>query len=264
MADNSSIDFGRRSDDYAAYRPGFPGSFYDRLERLVPLKGIDALDLGTGPGIVALELARRGASVTGIDRSANQVAAAAKAAAGAGLDGTTFLVGPAEHTGLPDASFDLVTAGQCWVWFDHDAAIAEARRLLRPGGVLVVAHYCYLARCNPAAARTEALVLKHNPGWAMAGWTGIYPKHIDQMQQGGMELIEQFCYDHLQPFTHESWRGRMRTCNGVGSGVLTDQQVARFDAELGELLSREFPGEPLLIEHRVWAVVVRKPRGPGP
>ena len=98
----------------------------------------------------------------------------------------------------------------------------------------------------------------------MAGWAGVYPKHIDSMQRCGMQLVEQFCYDHEQPFTHESWRGRVRTCNGVGSGVLGEDQVAAFDAELAEMLRREFPQEPLLIEHRVWAVVVRKPQGAEP
>ncbi len=253
-------DFGRRSDDYAAHRPGFPARFYERLQALVGLSGIDSLDLGSGPGHVALALAERGARVTGIDISENQVRAALREAARRGLaKRAAFGVGRAEETGLPDSSFDLVTAGQCWVWFDHDRALAEAERVLRPGGLLVVAHYCYLAGRSAVARRTEDLVLEHNPGWTMAGWSGIYHKHIDAMQQGALRLVEQFCFDHLEPFTHEGWRGRMRTCNGVGSGVLTDEQVAAFDAELAAMLRREFPGEPLLIEHRVWATVVRKP-----
>ena len=56
----------------------------------------------------------------------------------------------------------------------------------------------------------------------------------------------------------------MRTCNGVGSGVMTDEQVAAFDAALAQLLRREFPDEPLLIKHRVWAVIVCKPQEPQP
>jgi ubiquinone/menaquinone biosynthesis C-methylase UbiE len=261
MANGSPVDFGRQSDDYARHRPGLPESFFDRLERHVVLAGAAVLDLGTGPGLTALALARRGARVTGVDISPQQIDAARRSAAEQDLAGQAeFRVGPAENTDLPAASFDLVTASQCWYWFDHDRALAEAVRVLRPGGILAVAHYCYLAQHSRVAARSEALVLEFNPGWTMAGWDGLYSKHVDGLQQQGLRLVEQFCYDHDQPFTHESWRGRMRTCNGVGSGTMSDEQVNAFDAALGELLRREFPQEPLLIEHRVWAVLVRKPR----
>ncbi len=254
-----NIDFGRRTDDYGRHRPGFPESFYDRLERYFTIDGADALDLGTGPGHVALTLARRGARVTGIDVSTDQIETARRRAAEQGLDRTaTFAVARAEQTHLPDASFDLVTAGQCWVWFDHDAALREIVRLLRPGGHLVVAHYCYLPGHSPIAARSEQLVLELNPGWTMAGWDGMYPKHIERLPRHGLKLVEQFCYDHDQLFTHESWRGRMRTCNGVGSGGMTDEQVAAFDAALAAMLATEFPQEPLVVKHRVWAVVTRK------
>ena len=50
MPDPSQVNFGRRSDDYARYRPGPPDSFYDRLAQFVSLAGADVLDLGTGPG----------------------------------------------------------------------------------------------------------------------------------------------------------------------------------------------------------------------
>ena len=254
-----NIDFGRHTDDYGTHRPGFPDSFYDRLQRYLTIDGVTALDLGTGPGHVALALAKRGACVTGLDISADQIDTARRRAAELGLDeAATFAVAPAEYTGLPDASVDLVTAGQCWVWFDHDAALREVVRLLRPGGHFVVAHYCYLPGHSRIAARSEQLILEFNPGWTMAGWDGIYPRHIETMPRHGLELVEQFCYDHDQLFTHESWRGRMRTCNGVGSGGMTDEQVAAFDRALAGILETEFPDEPLHIEHRVWAVVTCK------
>ena len=85
-----------------------------------------------------------------------------------------------------------------------------------------------------------------------------FPDQIDALQVGGLHLVEQFCKDHDEPFTHAGWRGRMRTCNGVGSGPLTPQQVGAFDRDLGALLGSEYPTEPLLIPHRIWATVLRK------
>ena len=48
LIDNSLVDFGRRSNDYSTHRPGFPPSFYDRLENFLKWKDLRVLDVGTG------------------------------------------------------------------------------------------------------------------------------------------------------------------------------------------------------------------------
>jgi SAM-dependent methyltransferase len=264
VSTRATIDFGRRTEDYARHRPGPPESFYRRLGRFIRLDGARALDLGTGPGTAALSLAARGAVVVGVDVSTPMIAAASRLAAAVGLQQrAAFRVGSAERTGLPAHSFDLVIALQSWTWFDQDAVLAEVARVLRPGGLLVIAHYSYLPGRSPVAADTEGLILHFNPGWTMAGCDGLYPQETRAVSAAGLELLEQFCYDHLQTFSHESWRGRIRTCNGVGSGAMAPQQVAAFDAELAALLRERYPQEPLLVWHRVWAVVARAPGVPG-
>ncbi len=76
-------------------------------------KGKYVLDIGTGPGIIALELAARGAKVVGLDIAANQIAAAQKRATELKLESLTqFAVGTAEQTGQATGVFDLVLAGQ--------------------------------------------------------------------------------------------------------------------------------------------------------
>ena len=258
----STVDFGLRSDDYSRYRPGPPPSFYDRLDALAPLDDARVLDLATGPGTLALELAARGSRVVGVDLAPAQIEAARIAARERGLeDRTAFEVARAEETGQPAGAFDLVTAGQCWHWFDPDATLAEVRRILRPGGTLAIVAYSYLAPHSDVAAATEELVLRLNPGWTMAGWTGLFPHQIDQIIDGGLEFVESFCFDFVEPFSHARWRGRMRTCNGVGSGGMPPDEVERFDEALQALLTARFP-EPLRIPHRVWCVVGRTPNSP--
>lgn len=255
----SEIDFGRHSGDYLEHRPGFPASFYDRVDRIARIRGSRAIDLATGPGTVALELAVRGASVVGVDIAPGQIAAARRAAGERELGGRArFLVSEAENAGLETGAFDVVTAGQCWHWFDSDAAMLEARRVLRPAGVLVIAFYSYLAEHSPVARDTEELILEFNPSWDMAGWTGMFPELVDEVIRGGFEVAEQFCYDHDEPFTHARWRGRIRTCNGVGSGGLSPEEVERFDEALADLLRRRYP-DPIKVEHRVFCVAARKP-----
>jgi SAM-dependent methyltransferase len=255
----NSYDFGRYSDDYATYRPGPPASFYERLDAIAHIRGARAVDLATGPGTIALELGARGSSVVGVDTSAPQIATALRVARERNLgDAVRFAVARAESTGLAAGSFDLATAGQCWHWFDSGAAIAETLRVLRPGGALAIVYYTYLPEHSPVARDTEELVLQFNPSWTMAGWTGIFSERIDELMRGGFKLVEQFCYHNDEEFSHARWRGRMRTCSGVGSGTLSPSEVRRFDAALSGLLRAKYP-DPMVVVHRVWSVIARKP-----
>lgn len=257
----SPIDFGRHSEDYAAYRPGLPASFYERLDAIIAIDGSRSLDLGTGPGTLALELAARGSSVVGVDISPKQIAVAKRLSSERGLEELArFVVSGAESTGLDAGAFDLVTAGQCWHWFDSAGVMREVHRVLRPGGILAVTHNCYLAEQSQVARETEALILEFNPSWHMAGMNGLYPEELDDLVRGGFALVEQFSYRYNEKFSHARWRGRMRTCNGVGSGGLPPEEVKRFDDALHKLLRRKYP-DPVTVEHRVWCAAVREPSG---
>lgn len=245
------VDFGRTAVDYGRHRPGFPDSFFDRLlERGWIAAGQRVLDLGTGTGSLALGLAARGLEATGLDIAPQLLEVARRTAHDRGLS-VRFIEGRAEATGQRDSSFELVSAGQAWWWFDAGAAIRESRRVLAPGGRLLICDFSYLPLPGTVAARTEALILEHNPGWPKAGWHGIHPEQVQALDRGSFGQIESFSYVTDVGFTHERWRGRVRTCNGVGS-ALEAGQVERFDADLSRMLATEFPGE-LRVPHRVFA-----------
>ena len=124
MHDSTAIDPGRTIDwslcshDYAEHRPGPRQRLYDMLALLgVGGPGQRLLDIGTGTGLVAREFARRGARVAGTDIAAGQIAAAHAAAEREGLAIDVRVAG-AEACPHPDASFDVVSASQCWMYFD--------------------------------------------------------------------------------------------------------------------------------------------------
>lgn len=215
-----------------------------------------ALDLGTGTGSLALGFAAKGLHATGLDIAPNLLEVARRTAEVRGFD-SVFVEGPAEDTGLPEQSFDLVSAGQCWWWFDSDRAAEEAVRVLVPGGRLLICDFSYLLLPGNVCTRTEELVLEHNPGWPKAGWRGVHPEQVKALDDAAFVAVESFSYTVDVPFSHEAWRGRIRTCNGVGSALDPDQ-VERFDRDLAELLRTEFPGE-LSVPHRVFATSGLKP-----
>lgn len=100
------------------------------------MNGMKAVELGCGTGYVAGWMARRGADVTGIDVSDEQLATARRLAAqhGAQLD---LLHGNAEKTPFADANFDFaISEYGAAIWCDPYVWIPEAHRILKPGGRL--------------------------------------------------------------------------------------------------------------------------------
>ncbi len=97
----------------------------------------DVLDLGCGTGLLTARIAeeRPGARVVGCDFSAGMLGQAA-----ARTSAAVFVQGDAMHLPVRDASVDVVTCTESFHWYpDQERALAEMRRVLRPGGRLLVA-----------------------------------------------------------------------------------------------------------------------------
>lgn len=252
------IDFGKTAKDYSQHRAGFPDTFFDRVLKDGYVKsGQRLLDLGTGTGTVARGFALRGCEVTGPDPSAELIAEAELLDAGQGVS-IRYVRAKAEATGLPSASFDVVIAGQCWHWFDRPRAAAEVRRLLKPGGRLMICHFDWIPLPGNVAAATEALILEHNPNWKGGGGNGVYPRWLTDIGIAGFHYIETFSFDSDAIYSHEAWRGRIRASAGIAASLPPDA-VARFDAELQALLASKFPQHLLRVHHLVWAATAISP-----
>lgn len=252
------VTFGDTAEDYATHRAGFPPAFFAALaERGLCDRGTVALDIGTGTGTIARGLARCGAQVSAVDPAQDLMEQAKALDAQAGVQ-VTYHRAPAEALPFDGDSFDLAVAGQCWHWFDRPRAAAEVARVLRPGGVAVIAHFDWLPLPGSVVAATEALIRAHNPAWALGGGTGIYPLWPGDLTAAGFTGIETFSFDVAQPYAPQAWRGRIRASAGVAAS-LGPGAVAAFDAELAACLARDFPGETLSVPHRVWVCIGRLP-----
>ena len=134
------IDFGLTAQDYAKHRAGFPDSIYEHLAAYsVGERGQRILDLGTGTGTLARGFAARGCRVIGLD-PATAMLEQANALSRADRIDAAYIAARAEAVPIAPVSIDVVTAGQCWHWFDRAIAASEATRVLRPGGAIVIAH----------------------------------------------------------------------------------------------------------------------------
>lgn len=135
----------------------------------------DVIELGCGTGYVSGWMARRGACVTAIDISSNQLATARQLAKKHGAD-ITFIEGNAEATGLAESSFDFaISEYGAAIWCPPDKWLREAWRLLRPGGKLVfLGNHPLVLLCSPAngAPCDRALHRPYRGMWG-ADWTEV-------------------------------------------------------------------------------------------
>jgi SAM-dependent methyltransferase len=259
MVPGMKVTWDRTADDYASFRAGFPDEFYDRLAGYGIASGSEeqksALDLGTGTGTLARGLTLRGWRATGLDISADMIGAARRLDAAAGVS-VAYVVARSEATGFRPASFDLVSAGTCWHWFDRPAVAREVHRLLKPKGHLVVAAMEWQSRPGNVVSATSALIHRHNPQWPN-DQLGFRFEWGEDLSAAGLAIVDRFQFDVTVPYTREAWRGRIRASAGV-SASLAPAAVGVFDSEHAALLRAQFPQEPLDVPHRILAIVARK------
>jgi len=130
MKDN----FSTQAMQYSQYRPYYPSEMIAYIVSFVNSKEV-ALDVATGNGQVAVELAKYFTTVYCTDISEKQLQNADKGG------NIIYKLESAEHTSFGESQFDLITVAQAIHWFDFDAFYKEVYRILKPDGVLAVLGY---------------------------------------------------------------------------------------------------------------------------
>jgi tocopherol O-methyltransferase len=165
--------------------------------------GDRVLDAGCGVGGSAIWLAtHRGAQVVGITPVASQVVRARAYAQRRGLDGlVTFEQHDYLDTSYADASFDVVWAQESVSHSEHkDAFLAEAFRVLRPGGRLIVVDYFRSRR--PYAESEERQLVGMLADWACPDLSTVGEFDAWARQAGFVDITWRDITDNVRP----SWR----------------------------------------------------------
>ncbi len=229
-----AFDWGRVSKEYAAYRDVYPEEFYKKItDRGLCTEGQRVLDLGTGTGVLPRNMYKYGAQWTGTDISPEQIEQAKILAAASNMK-IDFMAVPAENLDFKAETFDVITACQCFWYFDHERVMPRLAELLKTGGKLLVLYMAWLPYEDKIAGASEELVLKYSPKWSGAGETR-HPIRIPDIVFEYFELEEHEEYDLTVPFTRETWHGRMKACRGVGAS-LSEEDLAEWDKEHRKLL----------------------------
>jgi SAM-dependent methyltransferase len=174
---------------YDAHRPRPPAILLDALTRYAggePLRTV--VDLGSGTGLSTRAWAGRADEVVGVEANPAMLSAAE---ARTSEKNVRYVRAFADETGLPADCADLVTCSQSFHWMERERVLAEAARLLRPGGVFAAYDYDMPPLVHPEvdAAFRDHLELRarfRDEHKVEAGWTRMpKPSHLDAIRESG-------------------------------------------------------------------------------
>lgn len=220
-------DFTTQAAAYGA-RPGYPQEIVDALVSHVGVRTGDAVaDLGAGTGIFTQFLSERGFAVTAVEpnRAMREAAPA--------MAGVTWTSGTGESTGLEPASQRWLVAAQSFHWIDADRGLAEAARVLLPGGHFTVLwndrdnHRSELL--SAAAGALRRLVPEYDHAYRSRPWaevltsTGHFREVVAHEARHTVRMSRERYLD--------LWRSNNRVCTAAGErlAALLDEVGSAFD-----------------------------------
>jgi SAM-dependent methyltransferase len=135
---------------YEHLRPPYPSEFFRSVAQKFGLsERYGLIDLGTGPGLLALGFAPYVGRIVGVDPEPAMIEAARRAAANAG-HALTLIEGKAETLPADIGTFDIVTIGRALHWMDRDQTLALLDRLVaRDGTIAICASFSATDGRNP-------------------------------------------------------------------------------------------------------------------
>lgn len=227
--------FSDRVESYDRYRPGYPAEILGPLREagLLPTGGRVA-DIGSGTGKLAEVFLRAGCRVVGVEP--NEPMRRAGDALAETFAAFSSVEGRAERTTLPDASVDLVAAGQAFHWFDAAAARREFARILRPGGGAALVWNDRDTERTEFMRAYEALLLEHCPEYHEVGHKQYDERRLAEFFAPRPMTTASFPY--RQALDWEGVAGRLMSSSYVPTSGAANEALMRGCREAFERCAR--------------------------
>jgi SAM-dependent methyltransferase len=228
--------FGVDTARYDRARPRYPNELIAAVLAASP--GREMLDVGCGTGIEARQFRDAGFAVLGVEPDARMAAFARQT-------GIEVEVAKFEDWDPAGRNFDAVVAGQSWHWVDPVAGVANAARVLRPGGSLTMFWHVFEAprEVNERFAEVYRRVAPGSPLQVPSGRSALelYQAGMDKVAEtlratGGFGRPERWRFDWEQHYTREQWLDLLPTTGGLT--WLAEDKLAEVLAEVGAAIDR--------------------------
>ena len=225
---------------YNRYRLGYPARLIDRVIELTGVAAGDAvLDLGTGPGVLAVPFAAAGMRVTAADPEPAMLAAAGEAARAAGVT-LTLWRGGSDELSPGMGPYRLVTMGRSFHWMDRAATLARLDGMICADGAIVLFHdeHARTAEnhwldvlqdvCNRYGHGEEPVMAERkSPG---------YRSHESHLLASPFNVLEAISVVIRKPITVEEILGRALSMSTFSPEKL-GARIGAFEADLRDALA---------------------------
>ena len=250
---DSTTQFNAQSDKYASSEVHrFGASLPVLIEYAAPTPQDVALDVATGTGNTALALAPHVAQVVGLDMAAKMMAHAQKRVSEEGRRNSIFVRGSAEDMPFPDGAFTLVTSRHAPHHFLHlDRFLAEAYRVLKPGGRLVIAD-----QISPSAEIKPWLDEFHTTRDPSHFTQRTVPEWRELTGAAGFTWVKETLVPYRMDF---DWWTQQSGCTPETIQKLRGQMHTLSDTHRQDILA-EFGGQGELVAHTDFMLVARLER----
>jgi SAM-dependent methyltransferase len=199
--------FSDRVRDYLKYRPSYP---CDAIQAIVGAAELSAgsviADIGCGTGISSQPFLERGISVIGVEPNDAMRAAAVECLAE--FTNFTAKASSAESTGIEDHSVDAVVAAQAFHWFDKEKTRREFKRILRPGGSVVLMWNERSLNATEFLSDYEKLLIRYSIDYSEIRHDRLGPEMLGEFFAVPFDT---FSFDNKQTFGLDGLIGRVRS-----------------------------------------------------